>query len=1020
MKDNNIGAAATGKRRMPVAALVILAMGTGVRAFAALPATKPSEAYHPRAQLGAVSTVSAAWHLDAAQASAPVWQAFEYQGSGALALAAGPAIPLVDGRAPDDELRRACLRFAEDNSAELGMGGCQLQSTAAREVGNYRVVTLQPSLDGIPVYGGFVVLSVNRSGALALVKAQGFGSDRRGSFGITEDAAVGEAARTVEGDVDSYLVERYWLPRARASGEVVLQPCYLVAFHSPLSSESHLRPAVFVNADDGSVIASENRVCYDRLDGEIDGLYKPLYERDESAQSPFADEWLRLSDAGEGYTDGGGEFSFNVNINLLPVTLTAELRGRWVDVDYEDGPDARFQVQIGGFDPVLLVWDDNRSREDERNLYFHVNFIHSYWKGRDPDFDELDYPMLAVCQHGDNFDNAYWNGEGIFFGGGGQMGNFAMFADIIWHEYGHAVTSGIYSWQMLPYTGESGALNEAWSDYFPCSISDEPLMGEGGLNGAGYIRNLDNNLKYPGNIVGEVHADSRIISAAMWHTREQLGSDLTDSLVHFARYQQGTDFLAHFTDILLTDDDNGDISDGTPDDMALYEQFGRHGIGPGLFPDLQLTRADLSDSPNGISDGDGDQIWEPGETVAIEVELHRDGSLFPPPARDVVARLTTDHPGVEPVRGEVGFGDLYVGDDAVAEPLLFRIAADAPLSFARLFLTVSRAEGDTLRQDTIRIPLGNPPLLLVRDGEGAGIDRTPWFEEALDSIGVVYEEFWTEAPTMALGDRLPQFPTLLWFTGDDRSGILTTPARYELERYLDNGGRLLLTGQSLDRAPAADQFFADYLGTVHVADSLHVVALDGVEGDPISGGLWLLLLGWGGAHNQLRPSGLQAVGEGVEAYIWRSVEGNLAGAVRREDPVSGARTIYLGFGLEAVGGHGDSAKRWTALGRMLDWLGVPNAAPPVDEPPSGFSLAPAYPNPFNQSSVFSYQLSVSGEVNLSLYDISGRLLRTMVDERQPAGGHQANINGEGLASGVYLIKLLAGNKAAVRKVVCVK
>jgi len=401
------------------------------------------------------------------------------------------------------------------------------------------------------------------------------------------------------------------------------------------------------------------------------------------------------------------------------------------------------------------------------------------------------------------------------------------------------------------------------------------------------------------------------------------------------------------------------------------------------------------------------------------VEIRREGVLFPPPARDVVMRLTTDHPDLEIVRSEASFGDLAVGDDAVtAEPLLFRIADDAPLSFARLYLVVSRAEGDTLLLDTLRVPLGNPPVLLVRDGIGAGIDRTPWFEEALDSVGVVYEEFWTAAPNMPLADRLPQYSTLVWFTGDDRDGILVPSARRELERYLDNGGRLLLTGQSVDRAPNADQFFADYLGSVHIADSLRGVALDGVDGDPVSDGLWLLLLGWGGAHNQTRPSGLQAVGDGVESYLWRG-NGNPAGAVRREDPETGARTIYCGFGLEAVGGHGGSAKRSVALGRMLDWLGVPNAAPIDSETPVGFTLAPAYPNPFNGAVNIPFHLALPGIVNLTVYDLAGRL----VWERQGylrSGASVWALPATDWASGEYLVRLALPGGAFNQRVVLVR
>jgi len=85
-----------------------------------------------------------------------------------------------------------------------------------------------------------------------------------------------------------------------------------------------------------------------------------------------------------------------------------------------------------------------------------------------------------------------------------------------------------------------------------------------------------------------------------------------------------------------------------------------------------------------------------------------------------------------------------------------------------------------------------------------------------------------------------------------------------------------------------------------------------------------------------------------------------------------------------------------------------------------FGLGEAYPNPFNAVAVVSYQLSVISPARLALYDLSGRLVQTLVDDYQSAGEHRATINGAGLASGVYFLKLAAGNRIATRKIVCVK
>jgi len=88
--------------------------------------------------------------------------------------------------------------------------------------------------------------------------------------------------------------------------------------------------------------------------------------------------------------------------------------------------------------------------------------------------------------------------------------------------------------------------------------------------------------------------------------------------------------------------------------------------------------------------------------------------------------------------------------------------------------------------------------------------------------------------------------------------------------------------------------------------------------------------------------------------------------------------------------------------------------------PAEFGISAIYPNPFNTVAVTRYELRGASKMNLSLYDISGRLVQTIDQGWQGAGEHRATINGEWLSSGVYLLKLAAGNGMAVRKVVCVK
>lgn len=73
--------------------------------------------------------------------------------------------------------------------------------------------------------------------------------------------------------------------------------------------------------------------------------------------------------------------------------------------------------------------------------------------------------------------------------------------------------------------------------------------------------------------------------------------------------------------------------------------------------------------------------------------------------------------------------------------------------------------------------------------------------------------------------------------------------------------------------------------------------------------------------------------------------------------------------------------------------------------PEEFILYHNYPNPFNPSTVIRYQLPVSGDVTLKVYDVLGNEVATLVDEYLPAGSYEKEFTAEELSSGVYFYQL---------------
>ncbi len=88
--------------------------------------------------------------------------------------------------------------------------------------------------------------------------------------------------------------------------------------------------------------------------------------------------------------------------------------------------------------------------------------------------------------------------------------------------------------------------------------------------------------------------------------------------------------------------------------------------------------------------------------------------------------------------------------------------------------------------------------------------------------------------------------------------------------------------------------------------------------------------------------------------------------------------------------------------------------------PCELQLVSIFPNPFNSTTTINYTLPAAGMVSLAVYDLSGREVVRLAEGVKPAGAHEAVWVADGIASGVYVVKLVAGGKALMSKVVLVR
>jgi hypothetical protein len=88
--------------------------------------------------------------------------------------------------------------------------------------------------------------------------------------------------------------------------------------------------------------------------------------------------------------------------------------------------------------------------------------------------------------------------------------------------------------------------------------------------------------------------------------------------------------------------------------------------------------------------------------------------------------------------------------------------------------------------------------------------------------------------------------------------------------------------------------------------------------------------------------------------------------------------------------------------------------------PVRYALKQNYPNPFNPTTTIRYQLPSRSYVTLTVYDLLGRKVGTLVDGVEEPGEKSTTFDGSSLASGVYFYRLKAGEFVQTRKLVLVR
>ena len=133
-------------------------------------------------------------------------------------------------------------------------------------------------------------------------------------------------------------------------------------------------------------------------------------------------------------------------------------------------------------------------------------------------------------------------------------------------------------------------------------------------------------------------------------------------------------------------------------------------------------------------------------------------------------------------------------------------------------------------------------------------------------------------------------------------------------------------------------------------------------------------------------------------------------------------------GLQYCRGEGADARQslidnnmWTIVDSGLATDCIPTSLDETNNDlPVDFSLNQNYPNPFNPTTQINFDLPDAGQVQLVIYDLTGRAVQTLVNGNLPAGSHLVTFDASQLSSGVYLYRLSSPGFTATRKMMLVK
>jgi hypothetical protein len=322
-----------------------------------------------------------------------------------------------------------------------------------------------------------------------------------------------------------------------------------------------------------------------------------------------------------------------------------------------------------------------------------------------------------------------------------------------------------------------------------------------------------------------------------------------------------------------------------------------------------------------VFDGSGNQngVADPGEDVTLQISLINKGGLI----SNVAATISSNDPDIQITQNTSMFDEMARYESANNEqtPFSFTVMPNAIPHASTFYIELSGTPEYT-SIDSFKVNIGTTQILLVDDDGGNNYEQ--YYAD------LVFADTWQiDKSGVPPPEDINSYKAVIWFTGDERENTLSPDEQMTIANYVNNGGRLLLTGQDIgydlvENGSIQDSlFYNNVLKCQYVADNSNTPIIDGISTDTLTNdqSLWLINM-YGGDDYEKSPDVILPIGPATGMLKYSAPEPNIA-AVRYENPQNFSCIVYLAFGFEGIGGpEANSAS--TFMETIVGWLLEPS------------------------------------------------------------------------------------------------